>query len=379
VRAVSGKFLETLRGSHLAAFRATVCTTFQTGTTPTGTVVEVIGGEVTSSSTAMVRSSLQLVTSAAWPHAADDVITPYGNEIYIERGVAYGNSLREFVGLGYFRIDTPEQDDVPDGEITIAGQDRMAGIVDARFLAPRQFSASLTRGALVSTLVAEVYPSAVIEWDDTALRDGTVGRSVIAEEDRAQCLQEFMTAISKVGYFDHRGVFVVRTPPAVDGPPVWTIDAGSKGVLVRMSRALTRERVYNAVVATGEAGDTAPPARGVAYNLDPSSPTYYRGRFGPVPRFFSSPFLTTNAQAQSAAKSLLRQQLGLPYQVELDSVPNPALEPYDPVVVAYPLKARSRSTRKETHVLDEIKIPLSVGGTVKLKTREQQVELIGTD
>lgn len=377
MRPVSAKFLETLRGSHIAVFRARVCTTFQTGTNPTGTEITVEGGDVKSSATADIRSTLELTTSESWPRLAGDLLTPYGNEIYVERGLAYGNGQREFVGLGYFRIETPEQDQVPDGVVTIQGSDRMAGIKDAQFLAPRQFAASLTRGQLVTTLITEVYPSAVISWDSTTVRDGLVGRAVIAEDDRAGTLRDFITSLGKVGYFRYDGVFRIETPPATTGTAAWTIDAGHDGVLVEMSRGLTREGVYNAVVATGEAGDTTAPARAVAYNLDPASPTYYSGRFGPVPRFYSSPFLTTNAQAATAAASILRQQLGLPYQVELASIANPALEPYDVLGVRYPKKSRSRTMRTETHVVDQVTIPLGSDDPVTLQTREQQVELIG--
>ncbi|WBQ02938.1 DUF5047 domain-containing protein [Kribbella sp. CA-293567] len=377
MRAVSSQFLETLRGSHLSVFRARVCTTYQTGTNPSGIEIPVQGGDVKASATADIRATLELITSESWPRLAADLLTPYGNEIYVERGLAYGNGQREWVGLGYFRIETPEQDEVPDGVVAIQGSDRMAGIRDAQFLAPRQFAASLTRGQLVSTLITEVYPSAVIAWDSTTVRDGLVGRSVIAEDDRAGTLQDFLTSLGKVGYFDHTGTFQVKTPPSTAGAATWTIDAGHDGVLVEMSRGLTRQGVYNAVVATGEAGDTTAPARAVAYNLDPDSPTYYLGRFGPVPRFYSSPFLTTNAQALSAATSLLRQQLGLPYQVELASIANPALEPFDVIAVRYPKAARSRSLRTETHVIDQVTIPLDSTVPVTLQTREQQTELIG--
>lgn len=377
MRPVSARFLRTLRGAHTAVTRATVCTTFQSGTTPAGTVIEVIDGDVTANSTNTVRATTQLTTKQAWPTHESDLLAPYGQEIYLERGLQYGNGQRELVGLGYFRIDTPEQDNAPEGPVTISGQDRMAGIVDARFLAPRQFGATMTRGQLVNVLILEVYPTATIEWDDTGLRDGTIGRTVIEEIDRAKCLTDFVTSLGKIGYWDYRGVYVIKTAPDVTGPVLWTIDAADNGVLVRMSRSLTREGVYNAVVATGEAGDTTPPARGVAVNLDPDSPTYYLGAFGPVPQFFSSPFLTTNSQAAQAARQLLRAKLGVPYSVKASSIVNPAVEPYDVLGVAYPRTSRNRTLTTEKHVIDQVKIPLTVTGPMELETREQRVELIG--
>lgn len=377
MRGVSEKFEQTLRGSHLAVFRARVCTTFQTTNDPVGTEIEIVSGDAKFAATADIRSTLELTTSEAWPRLATDLLAPYGQELYVERGLAYGNGQREFVGLGYFRINTPEQEDVPDGEITISGQDRMAGIKDGRFESPRQFASTLTNGQLVTTLVTEVYPSAVINWDDTAVRDDTTNRTIITEDDRLGTLKDLVTSLGKIVYFDHTGTLQVKTPPDITGAPAFTIDAGEDGVLVQMSRALTREGVFNAVIATGEAGDTTAPARGVARNLDPSSPTYYSGPFGPVPKFYSSPFLTTDAQATTAAESLLRQQLGLPYQVDLSSIANPALEPYDVISVRYPRNSRNRSLRTETHVIDEVTIPLVQTSPVQLKTREQAAELIG--
>jgi hypothetical protein len=378
MRPVSDRFLSTLRGSHLAVFRARATTQFFIGTDPTGTEIPVIGGDVKFTASGEVRSTVSLTTTEAWPRTASDLLAPYGREIYVERGIAFGNGQREWVGLGYYRIDTIEQDATPDGEITIAGSDRNAGLRDGRFLAPQQFASTLTNGDVVNELIWGVYFHAgIIEWDDTAVRDDTINRTIIAEEDRLGTLRDLLTSLGKIGYWRYDGVFSIETPPSVTGDPAWTIDAGTDGVLVQMSRGLTREGVFNAVVATGEAGDTTAPARAVAYNLDPTSPTYYAGAFGPVPRFYSSPFITTNAQAQTAADSLLRQQLGLPYQVDLSSVANPALEPYDVIEVRYPRTSRNRSLRTETHIIDEVTIPFVPTAPVVLKTREQQTELIG--
>lgn len=377
MRAVSNQFLETLRGSHVAVFRARVCDTFQTGTNPTGAEIGIVSGDVVSSAKADIRSTLSLTTDSLWPRGADDLLAPYGNEVYVERGVAYGNGQTEYVGLGYFRINSPEQEVTPDGAIDISATDRMSGIIDARFLYPRQFPSSATRGQVVSALITEVYPAAVIEWDDTAVRDRTLGRTIVAERDRYATLHDLVTSLGKVGYFDHRGVFVVKTAAVVTGAPSWTIDAGTNGVLVQMSRAITREGIYNVVVTSGEATDTAPPTYAAVADLSTTSPTRYGGRFGPVPRFYTSPFITNRQQATEAAAGLLRKSLGLPYQVDLQAVPNPALEPGDVVKVRYPSKTRSLSLRSEVHVIDTVTIPLDPGTPVSLRTRKQYGEDIG--
>jgi len=378
MRAVSQKFLSTLSGAHKIVSRATVCTTFQTGTSPTGTEISIVDGNVRSVTNGMIRSTLDLTTGEPWPTTQSDLITPYGNEIYVERGIEYGNGQREWVGLGYFRIDTPEQDEVPDGPVQITAPDRMQGIVDARFLTPRQFPGNMSRGDLVTTLITEVYPSAVISWDDTDYRDAPIGRPIIVEQDRAKCLMDLVTAMGKIGYWRYDGVFRIETPPDITGEASWTINAGEDGVLVRLSRSLTRAGAHNAYVCTGEAGDTTPPARGVAIDNNPLSPTYFYGDFGQVPEFFSSPFLTTDALATTSARTLLSRSIGIPYQVRLTNIVNPAVEPYDVLVVSYPDRGRNRSLQSEIHVVDECVIPLVESRAQDITTREQLVQLIGT-
>lgn len=360
--------------------RATVLEAFQTGINPDGTVIDVMGGDVQLDGKADIWATLDLTTNGKqmWPVNSDDLLVPYGNEIFIERAVKWGTNT-EWIPLGYFRIDTPEQNLIPDGPIRISAPDRMAGIIDARLTAPRQFLSTATYGSVVQTLIEEVYPDAVIEWDDST-DESTTGRSLIAEEDRYAFLNDLVTSLGKIWYFDHRGILVIKDAPSVDSAAVYSVNYGAHGVLVDLNRKLTRKGVFNAVVATGEAADTTTPSRAVAFDNNPSSPTYYSGRFGPVPRFYSSPFLTTNAQCLSAATALLERSLGLPYSVNFAAVPNPALEPYDVVNIKYPTTSGShRHETTETHIIDQITIPLNAVNPITAATREQSVILIGSE
>lgn len=371
MRAVTPAFLDTLRGSHRVYYRATVCDTFQTGVAPTGTDIPVMGGTFTVDGNADLRSSLTLVTDGTrmWPRFASDLFAPYGNEVFIEIGILH--AYIEYVGLGYLRIQAPSQDDVPDGPITLTCEDRMAAIKQARLLAPRSFTAGTTLGSIVTSLVTEVYPSAVIEWDDNT-DTTTLARMVIVEEDRFGFIDDLVKARGKIWYFDYRGVLVIKDLPD-ESSPVYEINSGYRGVLVTMSRFLTREGVYNAVVALGEGGDTETPAYGVSLDNTPSSPTYFYGRFGQVPRFYSSPFIATNPQAITASATLLRRQLGLPYVIDFGAVPNPALEPFDPVLVRY-----SDRDAPETHVLEQITLQLTEQAPMTATTKEKRLTLIGT-
>jgi hypothetical protein len=366
MRAVSEKFLRTLNGSHLPCFRARVCTTYQEGTNPDGVEIPVTGGDVQSASTADIRSTLDLTTVYDWPRNAASLLAPYGNEVFVERGIDYGNGQHEWVGLGYYRINNPTQDDAPKGPIQIAAADRMSGIIDARFLTPRQFASSMTFGQLVAQLIHEVYPAATISWDDTGVRDAAVGRTVTADRDRYGTLKDLLTSLGKAGYWRYDGVFRVETPPALAGAPSWTVKSGKGGVLVKRSRSITRVGIYNVVVASGESTGTSPPVWAAVADLSPSSPTRYGGRFGPVPRFYSSPFMTTNDQCRLAAALLLRKSLGLPYSVNCQAIPNSALEPDDLIRI-----------EAEKHIVDVVTLPLDEETPITIETRKQYGEQTG--
>jgi hypothetical protein len=363
VRPVSEAFLRTVRGSHRMVVEARVVAPGQTGVAPAGELLAVEAGDVQLDATADVRSTLDLtvVGDRLWPTRPSDPLAPYGNEIHVRRGIRYSSGRTEWVSLGYHRIDSPSQEQVPDGPIRITAPDRMAGIKDARLLAARQYLAGSTLGVVVADLVQEVYPWAVIEWDDDTAAS-TLGRSLLVE-DRYEFLHELVTSYGKIWYWDHRGHLVIKDPPS-PADPVYVVSHGADGVLVSLSRELSREGVYNAVVALGEGADTVVPARAVVVDNSPESPTYFYGPFGQVPRFYSSPFIVTNGQARSAAAALLSRSIGLPYSVDFSMVPNPALEPLDPVRVTYP-------RRSEIHVIERLTVPLTAAGEMTAVTREQ--------
>lgn len=357
MRPASARYLAAVRSSHEAVTRVRLVTAGQTGVTPTGTTLTVLDGSVSIDGTADVRTTADLSVSEPW---SDDGtgIAPYGQEIYVERGIAYGNGQHEWIGLGYLRLTDVEQADAPAGALRLAASDRMAGIIEAELLAPVQFAAGTTLSSVVSSLVTAVYPSAVIEWDDAAMAATSLARAAEAEEDRFAFLHELVTAQGKVMFFDHRGVLVIRTPPNPQ-TPVFDIDAGRNGVLVHVARGFSRESVFNAAVVTGEGADSIPPVLAVAYDLNPASLTYWHGSYGKVPQFYNSSFITTTAQATNAATSMLAKSLGLPYEVSFGMVPNVALEPLDAVQIVYPADlTKHPRVRREVHVIESLSIPL---------------------
>lgn len=373
MRPVSPRFLRAVRGSHTAVARARVVAPGQTGVDPDGDEIPIITGDVQLVANAEVRSTLDITTAGVsadgvrmWPNAANDQLAPFGKEIFVERGIRYKTGDTEWVSLGYHKIYTAEQDNPPDGPVRIAAKDRMSSIVDAKLIRPVQFTAATTRAAVVERLVLEVYPYAVIEWTGSA-GAVAIGKTLVAEEDRYKFLNDLITSAGRIWYWNHEGKLVIKPAPSPSSP-VWDVDHGENGVLVSMGRDLTREGVFNGVVATGS-GDA--PARAVVVDGNSHSPTYWWGAYGKVPTFYQSDFLAFNADALGAATALLSRSLGTPYVVEFGSIVNPALEVLDPIRVVYPDRARSRSDVTETHIVETLTVPLSPEDAQSGTTREQ--------
>lgn len=372
MRPVSDALLRTVQSSHVARFRATVMDDYQEGTDPAGTVIPILAGNVTLDASAEVRGTLDMSTDPAlWPGGPGDLVTPYGNTVYVQRGVEVAGGSIEWVGLGYFRMYSVGQSGAPLGQVRLTGQDRMSGIKDAQLLSPRQFNPAATVNSFLNSLIHEVYPASTITCDFDPLAF-TLDRTIVVETDRYGALLDMARSLGKVMYWDHAGVFQLKTPPD-PGVGVYQVHAGPGGVLINLDRELSREGMVNAVVATGEAPDNKPPVRGVAKDMNPVSPTFWSGTFGQVPRFYSSAFITKNAQARTAARVMLSRTLGLPYQVDMSLVPNPALEPLDPLDVAL------ADGRREIHVLQSLTIGLTATEAMSATTKDQTDQNIETE
>lgn len=365
-----------LGGSHQAVSEARVLVSYQTGDDPDGEDVPIIVGDVAYDGTADVYATVSLTVpgvsrlngQSMFPRHAWDRYAPYGNELFIRRGIDLGGNGVLWVPLGVFRIDSVEQSEAPKGALTITGSDRMAGIIDARLITPMVFESNTTVMRAVSLLVREVYPQAVIHFDDQSA-SSMLGRQLVIEESRYDALRDIADSLGKNLYWDGQGVLRFETPAEMDAIQ-WEINAGRDGVLIAPARRVSRERVYNAVVATGE-GASESPVHAVAYDDGVNSPTRFGGRFGRVPRFYSSPFLYTQAQAQNAARSMLRRSIGVPYSVNFGTVVNPAMRPH------HVARITQSDYNRENHIIETYNIPLAATDPALGTTKEQTMARIG--
>src|SRR5690554_2282139 len=355
-------------GSHRMVVEALVLSEYQTGDDPEGISIPILGGEREMDGTADVQRTLNLVTGGVdFPRRIGDLLLPDGTEVFVRRGVDIGSDVL-WAPLGYYRIEEPEQDDAPDGPIVIRAFDRMQGIITSPLLSPRQFGSSTTFGEVFSSLVSDVYPTAVIAWDDDTEHE-PIGRALIVERSRYEPLRTLAESRGKILYWDGRGILRVETAPD-PSEPLWEVRAGRDGVLSRARRRITRTDVVNAVVVRSQASSDLGPARAVAIDDGPQSITRFGGRFGAVPAHITVPVETTVEQARETARLTLLRRAGLPFQVEVESVPNPALKPFDPFRVTL------RNGEREKHVAERITLPLTAQGVMRIASREQRGSLV---
>lgn len=379
VKATPDGFDRVLRGSHRRRVSARVVDGLPVGDPAGGTELRVLDGEVTLETDADVRGQLDVLVAPElygpdlFPEDPTDLLAPYGVELYVELIYDVVTDADPFVlPLGYFLVELVEQPDGPGSPVRVTGRDRSGLMLDQRLTAPRQYPAGSTLQTIVDDLLADALPGVPAVFPDGDGSD-TIGRQLVVERDRWEAVLDLAVGRGLRAYFAADGQLTLDRPPDPT-VPVFTVNAGPGGVLVSLQRSQSREGAFNGVVASGEAPSDRPPVRALVVDDDPASPTYWFAtgprRFGQVPRFYTSSLLTTVAQCEQAAAAILRDREGLPYRLDLGSVPAPQLEPDDvldvrwysvqPPPVLYDAGGQLQlpePDRRELHTIRRVRIP----------------------
>lgn len=367
MKATTARFATAVTASHHLASRVDV---LHNGT-PVATLDVVTTGLVTLDDGANRRGRLTGLTLAdpdrtlAPDGRLGDLLGEPGAELQPWRGIAYPDTDPELIPLGVYRLDTVDVNDTPAGQtIAITGPDRSAAAQDDRFVDTTTYPAGTNLGDLIRALIASAVPAARVWLPSTT---ATLSEPVVWEAgtDAWAAAQTIGDALGWGLWWDGTGdLRGGPTPEPFTQPAVATIAAtGATGTVLNRLGSISRADIYNAVVATGEAVGTTPPVRGIAYDLDPTSPTVYGGPFGRRPRFFASPLITTQSQATATAASLLERYRKATRRWRLTTVPHPHLEPGDPIAVI------DRDGTTVAHVIDTITIPLDAAGRQTITTR----------
>lgn len=346
--AVSQRFLNAITGSNRPVIQATAWYNGQV----TVQTLPIVGGTMTGTDDGdAIRHQLTLDIAdedgALIPHSETDPLAPFGQRINLRAGIDIGGGETESVSLGWFRIQgvdaaeswtyyqRPAGDEVVvsrGGTISLKGMDLGQVVKDARFLAPEQpVETGSTKAEVIRLLWGLGTPLVGSAWpgvtDDVIHAD-----TVTYTEDRWAAVCDLAKHLNAIPYFDQHGDLIFR--PQAAGASVWHVAGGDDGVLVDMSVALSRDGVYNMVVARGESSDQLQVGK---FAVEQTGAVAWEGSFGHVPTFISSPLITNATEADDAAlRELQRQIQTRTFPMQVTCLCNYALQVGDTVTVDTP-------------------------------------------
>lgn len=307
------------------------------------------------------RCQVQIADPARVPVAADDILTPFGYEMLIWRGVVL-DGTPELVPLGVF----PIQQSFVDGVSLlsdITALDRSQLVSDARFEDVYQISAGTNYATAIEALVADGVSGLEYLFPSTTFTTPLL--TFAAQDDRWDAAVKMASAIGMELFFDGLGRLTMQPEPTFTATQVARIAETEN--MVSAAVKLDRTPAYNKVIATSNNASTGDQYRGEAADMDPNSPTFYDGPFGRKPRFYASEFIASDAQAASAAAAILAGNLGVARSIDFSAVPDPRLEVSDVVHIF-----RSRLEIDELHIIDELTIGLGPGDPMLGRSRTNQ-------
>ena len=369
----SSAFKSAVAGDHVVVSKAEVWATDQKLRE-----INVSSGNVNISSSGAVRRtcSLELTTdrtsTSLVPDNQFDLLTPFGNELRLYRGVEYYDGTREYVPLGVFVITSVEIKDTNDGvKISLEGMDRSIKISRNKWTEPYQMVDG-TLEASLEDLIKDRYDDVEFVFPTTNVSVNQVVLGLESDNDPWRDAIEIAELVGYDLYFDANGIIQLTPFPSLDGSVVVArFQEGAGTTVTTLDRTISTTETYNGVIYTIEGSDVATPIRVEIWDEDEASPTYRYGIFGEVPIFISTSVLSTEAEAIKAASSLLNTYVGAQEVIGWQGIVDPSLDVYDVVYV------KSNGAKVDRLViLDSLDIPLEPQATMTAKART--VRLVST-
>lgn len=345
--------------------------------------IPITGGSVrVDRGSASVRSAtLEVVdpTGDITPDDPFDPLAPYGNEVRVWYGVGvYPQTLvsgtiatyakagsMEMVPLATCRISRVEVSDDGSPTVSVETYDRARTVSRNKFTAPYIIAAGTNYVTAIVAMIQDRLPGVDTNVPDS-VTDTTPLIVIDPESDPWEEIGKMATTIGYEAYFDGQGTFTMTQVPDLTNAPIdWVYKDGENSMIASLDRDMDDDPGYNGVVLTAESTTLPAPLRSEVWDLNPSSPTYANGKYGRVPKFVTSPYPTTQAQADTFATIELRNSAGGTEGLSITALPNPLHEPND-VVLA------QRGSRAYTVLVDSFTIPLSPTELMPLATRRRR-------
>lgn len=265
------------------------------------------------------------------PDAADHPLARNGQLIDLAIDVTSTTRDVTRTKLGRFRVHAWEYDDVA-RQVTVACQGVLSRVAGDAFTVPE---VPKVAGTLASEFRRLMTPGIAVLIDPT-LTDRACPQSFQWADDRLDALYGIADAWPARLLADQWGQVQVLAPlPDVPTPVLWFTD-GEGGTVVAAPTSDTREGLANVVVATSSATDSAglDPVSAIArVTAGPLAALDDGTGYGRVVRKFSSPLITTRAQALAAATEIVADSARAAVVRKVAVAPDPRVELDDPVSV----------------------------------------------
>lgn len=346
------KYKEILRYSHCAYVRCILrtpdCATYE---------LPVVDGRLTVDRSGKTWRSADVdVAIEALGTAGRDALerlTVQSGEIELRAGVEFADGETEEILLARMRVDSLER---TDSAIARLGAFDYALMLDEHPVDPATGSkipAGTDWRDAVRTLIEDTFTWKPCGIDDMLIVDPYTPAWPIPEQswdntNRLAAILEWAIAKDCDFFNAPNGQFVLR-PKRDNGTPVWDVNTGEGGVLIRSTQRFEREQQYNAVAVSFDAPDAAYESiRAFVVNDDPYSPTRWGGPFGKRVLVLSGIPLDNVNDAQAVAIRKLKENSGATRALSLETLRNPALLPGDVIVVNHPM------IDGERHVIERV-------------------------
>lgn len=295
--------------------------------------VPVLGGSATSDLSLIGGElEMQVPNEPGWvPTRPDHPLHRYGQELRVRRGwAASDGSVHEMITIGRYLI----RRSVAEGDVITVRADGIgqrienARLTDPLTVPPGQMV--IQARTLLAGTGLPLIPVPGLTARAAASRTWERGGS------RVDAWDELMTAWPATAWIDPDTRAVSVGPPhSTTGTPVMTFTDGDGGSLISVAPGGgPDDGAPNAVVASSAPDDGSVPVSAIA-TLG-YGPMRWDGPYGPRPAFYSSPLLSTPAQVQSAARTRLASMQAEAWDLTIEAVSCPAVQPGDLVRAVSP-------------------------------------------
>lgn len=306
--------------------------------------LEVVSPSVKGDSSAQIELSGRLGVVWSDPLGVDvepfepgDPFSPFGYRVVLFVIVRAGEleSRQQIADLTITEVPSVDGEPFVWGETRIYAGQRVDLVVKDRMVeVQRDRFTKLEQPASLASAWGEIARLTGFPLTRT-LPDVPVTKAVVYEESRVDAVQQLAALIGGAAFMEWDGTLSVR--PSTPGPPVTELVLGESGTIVQLGSSLSADGVYNGVVIRGEDDAQEQILAEVWRASGPLRATPAGGERTPfhrVPYFYSSPFITTSAQAAAYAPTLL-ERVSSPRAATLQvtCVMNPLLQVGDVVTV----------------------------------------------